>query len=141
MTPYFQLEKRGVPPPAIEELSDEDVERELTNLIWNLADLQIFIGDIEHLDDRTAYAALLDFCDEPNMFFPGNKRAACHWSPIDTGSDEDDEIYLRYYASDFIRASRLTDFGGPVPEKLPKPFPRPWIPVWNPHIDAGEQEE
>lgn len=132
-TPYLELEKRGCAPPMIETLSDEEVTRELTNLIWNLADLQIFISNIDHLDDRAAYRALLEFCDEPNMFFPGSKKACCGWSPIDSGSEEDDEIYLRYYASDETRAEHLTDFNSPVPEKQPIPYPRPWIPVWDPY--------
>jgi hypothetical protein len=139
ITPYLELERRSCAPPVIENLSDEDVTRELTNLIWNLADLQIFISDIDHLDDRTAYAALLDFCDEPNMFFPGNKKAACHWSPIGSGSDEENEIYLRYYASEDTRAMWVTDFSCPMPEKQPIPFPRPWIPVWD--IFAVAEEE
>ena len=84
-----------------------------------------------NVDDRTAYAGLLEFCDEPNMFFPGNKKASCNWSPIGSGSDEDNEIHLRYYATDARRARWLADFNYPLPEKQPIPHPRPWIPVWD----------
>jgi hypothetical protein len=136
MTPYLELERRNCPPPAIEGMSDADVNRELTNLIWNLADLQIFISDIDHLDDRAAYAVLLDFCDEPNMFFPGSKTSACHWSPIGSGSEEENEIYLQYYADEDTRARWLTDYGVALPEKKPMPFPRPWIPNFDPFVEG-----
>ena len=132
MTPYRELERRDSAPPAIEGLSDEDVTRELTNLLWGLTDLAIYISDIDHLDDRTAYAMLLDFCDQPAMFFPGSKLSSYNWSPIGSGSDEDTEIYLQYYADEETRQSWLIDYGVSLPEKLPIPFPRPWIPVWEP---------
>ena len=73
-----------------------------------------------------------------HMSFPGSKSAACHWSPIDSGSDEENEIHLRYYADDETRARWRSDFKFPVPEKQAIPFPRPWIPVWDPY--GGEEE-
>lgn len=139
MTAYFELEKRGCAPPQIEDLSDEDVTRELTNLIWNMADLQIFVSDLDHLDDRAAYKELLEFCDQPSMFFPGHKDSACHWSPIGGGSEEDNEAYLRYYADDDTRMRWMTDFGDPVPPKELPPYPRPWIPVWAPWEETEEE--
>src|SRR5579863_3565342 len=81
LTPYLELEKRGCAPPPIERLTVDDIKRELTKLLWNFADLGIYIDDIDHLEDRAAYAQLLDFCDEPSMFFPGSKETAYHWSP------------------------------------------------------------
>lgn len=138
MTPYLELEKRGGAPPQIEGLTDADVTRELTNLIWGLADLNIYIDSIDHLDDRAAYQALLDFCDQPNMFFPGNKRSCTHWSGVDCGGDEDDEIYLIYYADEGTRQHWAKDFKVQLPEKKPLPHPRPWIPVWNPFVDEEE---
>jgi hypothetical protein len=138
MTAYLELEKRGCAPPMIEDLSDADVTRELTNLLWNLADLGIYISDIDHLDDRTAYADLCAYCDEPNMFFPGNKNSATHYSPIGSGTDEDTEIYLRYYADDETRERWAKDFGDPLPPSELPPYPRPWIPVWEPFRDEEE---
>jgi hypothetical protein len=132
MTPYLELEKRECAPPAIERLTDDDIKRELTKLLWNFADLGIYVDDIDHLDDRTAYAALLDFCDEPSMFFPGSKATAYHWSPIGSCTDEDTEVYLRYYADDATRARWASDYGCALPAKEPMPHPRPWIPKWNP---------
>ena len=56
----------------------------------------------------------------------------CHWSPIGSGSDEDNEIYMRYHADDSTRERWFADFGEPLPEKQPLRFPRPWIPEWAP---------
>ncbi len=133
MTPYNELDKRGCAPPFIEGLSGEDVTRELTNLIWNLADLSIYIDSVGHLSDRELYIELLEFCDEPNMFFPGNKNACCAWSPVGNGGDED--TYLRYYADDQTREQWARDYKLTLPPKEPLPYPRPWIPVWDPYRD------
>jgi hypothetical protein len=128
MTAYRELEKRGCAPPMAEDLTDDDVKRELTNLIWNLADLGVYVESIDHLDDRAAYVDLLSFCDEPNMFFPDNKSFAHHYSPIGAGTDEDMELYLRYYADDETRESWRKEWGDPLPPSELPPYPRPWIP-------------
>jgi hypothetical protein len=136
MTPYYELEKRGCAPPFLEDLTEnDDVTRELTNLVWNLADLSIYIDSVDHLSDRELYAALLSFCDEPNIFFPGSKRACCGWSPIGGGTEDDNQTYLRYYASDEERERWKTDYCETLPPKDLIPFPRPWIPVWDPPAD------
>ena len=132
MTPYLELERRGCAPPFAEGLLDEDLTRELTNLVWNLADLGIYLDSVGHLSDRELYIQLLDFCDQPNMFFPGNKRSCTGWSPIDSGSDEDNEIYLRYYADEKTRKHWEKDFKMVLPKSEPLPYPRKWIPVWDP---------
>ena len=139
-TPYLELEKRGCAPPTIENLTDQDITRELTNLLWNFADLGIYVDDIDHLDDRAAYTELLDFCDEPSMFFPGSKDSAYHWSPIGAGTDEDTEIHLRYYADDANREWYAKELGCVLPDKKPLPHPRPWIPKWNPQIEEEWDE-
>ena len=135
LTPYNELEKRGWVPPPVEDLTDADVTRELTNLIWGLADLGIYIDSIDHLDDRTAYTMLCEFCDEPNMFFPGNKSTCCGWSPIGGCTDEDTEVYLRYYADEETRTRWAKDFGEIFPASELPPHPRPWIPKWEPCVE------
>lgn len=134
MTPYYELEKRGCAPVPIEGMSDSDVTRELTNLVWNLADLSIYIDSTDHLADRELYTMLLDFCDEPNMFFPGNKNACCGWSALEATGDPDNDLYLRYYACDAMRAQWVRDFKVNLPPKELPPYPRPWIPRWDPPI-------
>jgi hypothetical protein len=129
MTPYRELERREMAPPPIEGLSDEDVTRELTNLIWGLADLSIYIDSVGHLSDRELYAMLLDFCDEPNMFFPGSKNTRTWWSPIGSGTEVDLQAYLRHYATEETRQQFKSDYNMVLPGREPIPYPRPWMPA------------
>src|ERR1041385_3386347 len=78
-TLYFELEKRGEAPPPIEGLTDEQVTRALTNLVWGLFDLGVVIDFADHLNDRDLYAGLLDYCDEPTVIFPDDPDMWCHW--------------------------------------------------------------
>lgn len=135
MTAYNELEKMGQAPAPIEGLSDEDVTRELTNLVWGLADLGCYISSTDHMSDRELYTALLEYCDQPQAFFPKNKRACIGWLGTEYGEDEDNQIYLRYYADDRTRKEFAEEFGVNVPPKETAPYPRPWLPVWEPPID------
>ena len=47
-----------------------------------------------------------------------------HVSPIGGGSDEDNEIYLRYYAGDDDRERWHREFGDPLPPKENPPYDR-----------------
>jgi len=52
--------------------------------------------------------------------------ASGHWyiSPIGSCSEEDNEIYLRYYADDEYREQWHRDFGDPLPPKEKPPYDR-----------------
>lgn len=125
-TLYFELEKRDCAPVQNhEQLSDEEILRALTNLIWCLYDLHVVIDDADHVSDRDLYVQLLNYCDEPTVVFPDDPDAWCHWSP----DDEDWEVYLRYYADDEARARSAIQYPDePVPPKELPPFYRAWLP-------------
>lgn len=129
LTAASELARRGCSPPPINLLKDADVTRELTNLIWNLADMRIYISETDHLDDRALYSALLEYCDETQIFFPNDDADAIHWSPIGPSSDEDTQIYLRFYADEETRARWRREFKVALPPRARPPYPRPWIPV------------
>ena len=134
-TAYLQLEKRGHAPPQPEGLSDEEINHALTELVWGLEDLGVYISHTDHLPDRELYTKLLDYCDEPQAYFPGkNKRAMLGWSATDSGSDEDDDAYLRYYATEKTRKQWARDFKIKLPPRETPQYTRPWIPEWNPEI-------
>ncbi len=109
LTLYFELEKRGWTPEDPDTVQDEDLSRSLTNLIWSLKDLHVFVEDTDHLSDRELYTELLAYCDEPNVCFVGIPGAACHWSPIGSYGPEDVEIWLRYYASEHDRKEHASE--------------------------------
>lgn len=129
-TAYFELEKLGQAPPLFpNDMSDEEISLALTNLVWGLFDLHVQIDDADHLTDRELYEGLLEFCDEPNVFFPGMEGAWFHWSPIGECSDEDIDISHRYYSSEESRAywmKEYPDYEMP-PSELP-PHYRSWLP-------------
>jgi hypothetical protein len=129
-TLYFELEKRGWTPVDPDGTPDEDINRSLTNLLWGLADLGVFVENADHLSDRELYKELLDYCDEPNVIFPDDPYSATHWSPIGGFSEEDIQVYLRYYCDQEQRLQWQVDYPDEEipPAELP-PYPRPWIPV------------
>src|ERR1700722_135900 len=119
-TIYFELEKRDEAPDLSDELTDEEVSQALTALIWSLGDIGVYIEYVDHLTDRELYAELRDYCDEPNMVFPGNKAFGLHWSPIGSWGEEDMQIWLKYYASDQERITHSIDYpNDPMPTKEP----------------------
>ncbi|MDR3688691.1 MAG: hypothetical protein P4L46_04870 [Fimbriimonas sp.] len=128
-TLFLELEKCGWTPEDPDTLSDEDLSRSLTDLIWSLGDLQVFIEDTDHLSDRELYNELLDYCDEQTVCFVGIPDAATHWSPIGSYGPEDVQIWLRYYASPERRAEHVVECPNePLPPSEIPPYPRPWLP-------------
>jgi len=128
-TSYFQLEKRGFAPPQLEELADDEVNVALTNLIWGLNDVGVIIYDTDHLSDRELYKELLDYCDEPTMILPAKGNGGMHWSPIGAYSEEDIQIWLRYYATEEEREEHREQYSEEIPPAELPPYPRPWLPV------------
>ena len=142
-TLYLELEKRNWAPDLSDNLSDEELSQALTNLLWSLKDLGIYIEYVDHISDRDLYALLLPFCDRPAVVFPNNPNAGFHWSPIGSWEDEDYKIWLRYYATPEQRAKHAIDYpDDPLPPAEPMPYPRPWIPVrvW-PTYERSEDED
>lgn len=128
-TLYLELEKKGEPPNLSDDLSDEDVSRELTNLVWALYDQHVVIEFTDHLSDRELYKELRDYCDEPICSVAEFSNAWNHWSPIGGCSDEDIENDLRYYSDEESRERWIEQFPDYVLPKMElPPYPRPWIP-------------
>src|SRR4051794_19979587 len=62
-TLYFELEKMACAPPLNHEaMSDEEITRALTDLIWGMWDLNVTMDSADHLSDRELYKELLDYC-------------------------------------------------------------------------------
>lgn len=128
-TLYLELERKGYNPPFAENLTDEELSRELTILIWALWDFNVWIDDADHLSDRELYLELLDLLDEPTVVFPDHPSASYHWSPIGSYGPEDVLIHCRYYASDQDREDLLKeDPSMEMPPKEIAPYYRSWLP-------------
>lgn len=140
-TLYFELEKRQSAPDLSDGLSDEEVLRALTGLVWSLGELHVYIEDTDHLSDRELYRQLKDYCDEPTPRIMGIPDAATHWSPIGGCSEEDFQIWLRYYATAEERIDHAEKYPtDPMPSSELPPYPRPWLPVRN-YSDSQDYRE
>jgi hypothetical protein len=98
-TNFKQLEESGMQLPAPETLDDEQLTRKLWELIQRLALLRIFLDETDHLSERELYTLLWsDMLREETKAVTLDEDSACHMSPLGGCSEEDTQLYLKYYA-------------------------------------------
>ncbi len=122
-----ELCERGFNLIPSEQVSDEDLMQALTELIWALEGERVYVEASDHLTDRELYDELLKMCEDRTFSLADlEDDAACHWSLIETGGDDN---WLRYYADENDRKWMLERDPTDIlpPSELP-PYPRPWIP-------------
>jgi len=109
----------GYVPPASPD--DDRVSAELETLLDRLADLGIVIEFTDHLSDRELYSWLVEsgHLDGHMALLPDS---FIHVSPIGGGSEEANQVYLTYYATDQERACWKEE--SPNEELPPKQQPR-----------------
>ena len=110
-TPFVLLTRGGMELNPPDELDDEQLKPKLWEVIRGLAMLRMFLYSTDHLSDRELYQVLwhevlLDEC--PSI--PIDEDSAWHIDLVGSGSEEDIELYLRYYADDQTRQDWAKDF-------------------------------
>ena len=121
--PIDALGARGIEIPDDAALDDGVLHAKLWEIFEGMADLGIFIDSTDHLSDRELYRFLVnDALAQPEFF--GEPNGICQISPIGGGSEEDNEIYLRYYADDETREMWRRDFEMELPPKEKPPYDR-----------------
>jgi hypothetical protein len=119
--PIDVMRNDGISIPDEHELDDDALHGKLWEIINAMAALGMFLDSTDHLSDRELYRYLVTdaLCEETIL-------GSGHWhiSPIGGGSEEDNEIYLRYYADDEDRKDWQRDFEGTIPAKEKLPFDR-----------------
>ena len=120
--PLAVLRERGIEMPDDATLDDEEVHRRLWEVITAMKALGLVIEFTDHLSDRELYRYLGEALKEETVL-TDDPNSAWHLSPIGSGSEEDNEIYLRYYADEEERR-RWAEDGVTVPPKEPLPFDR-----------------
>jgi|WetSurMetagenome_2_1015567.scaffolds.fasta_scaffold10413_4 hypothetical protein len=119
-----QLQEAGVVLPGQENLSDAALAAKLDEIFGRLAVRHTFFTHTDHLSDRELYERLVsDLLDEefPDML-AASPTGAYVIDLVGSGSEEDMQIYHRYYADEEDRQSWLKDFPGdamPPHEELP----------------------
>ncbi len=125
-TNFQQLETAGVSLPSPDSLNDEQVNAKLWEVIQKLALLQVFIEQTDHLSDRELYNHLwTDSLREETKSLLMAPNAACHIQLLSGGSDEDNLLYLKFYADEDFRRHWHKDFPkDPMPEHVDPPYDR-----------------
>jgi hypothetical protein len=97
---------------------------DLWKLIAYLAEMNIVIENTNHLDDAALLEFLVAFLEEP-VVFPDLPDLVMHIDVLGSGSEEDINLYLRYYASDDDRQEWMREFPAyDMPPRRMPPFDR-----------------
>jgi hypothetical protein len=125
-THFQQLEMAGVSLPAPDSLNDEELTEKLWEIIHKLALLRVFIGQTNHLSDRELYKHLwTDSLREETKMLPPTANSAWHIEMLGGCSEEDNQLYLKYYADEDWRRQWHKDFpDDPIPAHEDPPYDR-----------------
>src|SRR5829696_4398583 len=93
------LENAGLEVPAPDQLDGTTLTAKLQEVIQLMATLGAYLLHTNHLSDRELYEYLYnDGLREEAVLFPENPSYAYMIDLTGNGSDEDNQIYLKYYA-------------------------------------------
>lgn len=125
-THYRQLVAKGIELPAPDDLSDEALTAKLWEVIHALARMNVFMSTTNHWSDRELYEHLYsETLHEITMDFPAGSGWNCHIDFLSSGSDEDNQLYLKYYADEEWRAKWQQDFPeDAIPPHVDPPYDR-----------------
>jgi hypothetical protein len=126
VTSFDQLVQGGMELPAPEELDDSQLSAKLWEVIRGLATLRTFLYSTDHLSDRELYEELWhEVLREETPDMPINESSACHIDLVSSGSEHDNELYLRYYADEEERQRWAKDWpNDAIPEHEALPYDR-----------------
>jgi hypothetical protein len=120
------LENSGMEVPPPDRFDDEHLTLKLTQLIERMATLGAYLLHTDHLSDRALYEYLYrDGLREEAVLFPENPSYAYMIDLTGSGSDEDNQLYLKYYADEQYRRQWANDWpDDPLPDHEAPPFDR-----------------
>ena len=120
------LENSGLDIPAPDQLDHTTLTSKLQEVIQRMATLGSYLLNTNHLSDRELYEYLYqDGLREEAVLFPENPSYAYMIDLTGSGSDEDNLIYLKYYADEEHRKQWALDWpDDPMPQHEDPPFDR-----------------
>ena len=143
-THFKQLEDAGVTLPAPDSLDDAQLSLKLWEVIDKLATFRAFLHDTNHLSDRELYTLLwTDILREETKDLTFVEGTNCQIPLLGSGSEEDIELYLKFYADDDYRNSWLKEFPDTrLPQHVDPPYDRDqYLPEadYGPPIDLEDE--
>ena len=123
---FRMLENSGLELPSPESLGNVDVTTKLTETIERMASLGAYLLHTNHLSDLALYEYLYnDGLREEAVLFPENPGYAYMIDLTGSGSEEDNHVYLKYYADEQQRQQWALDWpDDTMPEHEDPPFDR-----------------
>ncbi len=95
------LQRRGVAVPHPDELTEHSLTAKLWEIVYALAASRIFFVNSDHLSDRQFYCLLLEkILPEETADLTQHYTTNCHFDLIEYAGEEQDEIFLKYYADE-----------------------------------------
>jgi len=126
ITLFRLLENAGVQIPPPTDLDEVALSTKLTEITEKLGTLGSYLLHTNHLSDRALYEYLCnDGLREEAVLFPENPSYAYIIDLTGSGSDEDNQIYLKYYADEEHRKQWALDWpDDPMPDHENPPYDR-----------------
>jgi len=120
------LENSGLEVPAPETLDDNALKIKLKEMIDRMASVGAYLLHTNHLSDRDLYAYLYhEALREETVLFPENPSYAYMIDLTGSGSEDDNQTYLKYYADEQYRRQWAHDWPDDrMPEHEEPPFDR-----------------
>jgi len=120
------LAEDGFVPSRPDNLSDEELTKELWRLIHALAARRTYLDYTNHLSDRELYTLLVEeVLEEETEVLPKHAEWNCRICIDEYGAPNEEpgtSVYLRYYADERDRASWPSD--QPLPPQCDPPYDR-----------------
>jgi hypothetical protein len=123
---FTMLENSGLDIPSPIELSDDQIHVKLKEITGAMASLGAYLLHTNHLSDRQLFTYLYDEgLREEAVLFPENPSYAYMLDLTGSGSEEDNQCYLKYYADDEHRKQWAQDWPEDhLPDHENPPFDR-----------------
>lgn len=120
------LENAGLEIPAADELDDAALTNKLKEIVERMASMGAYLLHTDHLTDRELYHYLYsDGLREEAVLFPENPSYAYMIDLTGSGSEKDNQTYLRFYADDEHRRQWARDWpGDTIPDRESPPCDR-----------------
>ncbi|HET9478525.1 MAG TPA: hypothetical protein VFO72_04240 [Pyrinomonadaceae bacterium] len=120
------LENSGLKIPPPDQFDDENLTIKLKEIIDRMASLGAYLLHTNHLSDRALYEFLYyDGLREEAVLFPENPSYAYMIDLTGSGSEEDNQVFLKYYADEKYRGQWANDWPDDrIPEHEDPPFDR-----------------